>query len=133
MALMEYIPSFIVPVEMVWFCERFFFEVVIAMVKDKRIQYRRYNVNKNQFYALHEVDQSNDTVFEEFDIVYIFLLLFSFHYHCQPVKGQLQQMPGVLLPPAPSPPPFIGLNNLFWYKTTKIQYNGPLSWNEFSR
>ena len=32
---MEYIPSFIVPVEMVWFCERFFFEVVIAMVKDK--------------------------------------------------------------------------------------------------
>ena len=47
MALMEYIPSFIVPVEMVWFYERFFFEVVIAMVKDKRIQYRRYNVNKN--------------------------------------------------------------------------------------
>ena len=47
MALMEYIPSFIVPVEMVCFYERFFFEVVIAMVKDKRIQYRRYNVNEN--------------------------------------------------------------------------------------
>ena len=28
-------------------------------------------------------------VFEEFDMVYDFWLLFSFHYHCQLVKGQL--------------------------------------------
>ena len=28
-------------------------------------------------------------VFEEFDMVYVFWLLFSCHYHCQLVKGQL--------------------------------------------
>ena len=29
--------------------------------------------------------------FEEFDMICIFCLLFSFHYHCQFVKGQLKQ------------------------------------------
>ena len=29
-------------------------------------------------------------VFQEFDMFYVFWLLFSFHYHCQLVKGQLQ-------------------------------------------
>ena len=28
-------------------------------------------------------------VFEEFDMVYVFWLLFPFHYHCQLVNGQL--------------------------------------------
>ena len=28
-------------------------------------------------------------VFEEFEVVYIFSFLFSFHYHCQLVKSQL--------------------------------------------
>ena len=30
-------------------------------------------------------------VFEEFDMVYAFWLIFSFHCHCQFVKGQLKQ------------------------------------------
>ena len=40
--------------------------------------------------------------FEEFELVCILLLFFSFHYHCQLVKGQLQQKSGGL---QPSPPP----------------------------
>ena len=50
------------------------------MIKDEKIQYKRYNVNQNYFYALREVDKSNiPAVFEGFEMVYIFLLLFSFH------------------------------------------------------
>ena len=42
------------PVKKAMFCERVFsFEGVIVMLKDKKIQFNRYNVNKNQFYALH--------------------------------------------------------------------------------
>ena len=33
-------------------------------------------------------------IFEEFDMVYFFWLLFPFHYHCQLVKGKLQQNSG---------------------------------------
>ena len=43
-------------IEKAWFYERLFPEVEIVMVKDKKY---RYNVNKNQFYALHEVGKSN--------------------------------------------------------------------------
>ena len=35
------------PMEEAWFCKRLFFEVVIFMVKDKKIQYKRNNVNQN--------------------------------------------------------------------------------------
>ena len=35
--------------ETTWFCERLFFEVLIVMVKDKKIQYKRYNVNNISF------------------------------------------------------------------------------------
>ena len=50
------------------------------MIKDEKIQYKRYNVNQNYFYALREVDKINiPAVFEEFEMVSIFLLLFSFH------------------------------------------------------
>lgn len=39
-------------------------------------------------------------VFEEFNMVYVFWLAFSFHYHCQFAKGQLSQKSGGLqLPP----------------------------------
>ena len=62
------------------FYERLSFEVVTVMIKDEKIQYKRYNVNQNYFYALREVDKSNiPAVFEEFEMVSIFLLLFSFH------------------------------------------------------
>ena len=37
-------------------------------------------------------------VFEEFDMVYFFWLLFPFHYHCQLVKGKLQQKSGFYRP-----------------------------------
>ena len=35
--------------ETTWFCGRLFFEVLIVMVKDKKIQYKRYNVNNISF------------------------------------------------------------------------------------
>ena len=47
--------------EKAWFYEGFFYKVVMVMLKDKKKHYNRYNVNKNQFYALDEVDKSNVT------------------------------------------------------------------------
>ena len=44
-----------------WFYEQLFSEVVMIMVKDKKIHHRRYNFNQNKFYALHEVGKSNVT------------------------------------------------------------------------
>ena len=37
---------------------RILFRSVMAMVQDKKI-HETYNVNKNYFHALHEVDKSN--------------------------------------------------------------------------
>ena len=87
------IPSqFIAPMKKPWFYERLFFEVIV-MVKDKKIRYKRYDVNQNQFQALHEMDKSNVTSSFRgiWNGLYFFLLLFAFRYHCQLVKGQLQQ------------------------------------------
>ena len=47
--------------EKTWFYENLLLEMVIVMVKDNKIQQRRYSVNQNYFYALHEVDKSNIT------------------------------------------------------------------------
>ena len=46
-------------------------------------------------------------VLEEFDIVYIFWLLFTFHYYCQLVNGHLLQKSGWgdCSPQAPPPSP----------------------------
>ena len=45
-------------------------------------------------------------VFQEFELVYVMFLFFSFHDHCQLVKDQLQQKSvGATAPPAPPPPP----------------------------
>ena len=42
-------------------------------------------------------------VFEEFEVFCIFLAIFSFHYNCQLVKGQLWRKCGrAAAPPAPS-------------------------------
>ena len=71
MALMEYRPNgkdIMVSV--------FYFEVVMVMLKDKKILHKKCNVNKNQFYALSEVDKSNVTS-----------SFFSCYYHCQLVKS----------------------------------------------
>ena len=42
---------FIAPFEKAWLCRRLLFKVVIVMVKNKKIQYKRYNVDQNLFYA----------------------------------------------------------------------------------
>ena len=50
MAPMEYNPNekgIIVPMEKAWFYKKTFFEVLIVMVKDNKIQHERYNVNQN--------------------------------------------------------------------------------------
>ena len=52
-------PWFIVPMEKARFYERFFFEILMVVVKDKKIRYKRYNVNKTKFYALRGVSKSN--------------------------------------------------------------------------
>ena len=45
--------------EKAWFYGRLFFEVVVIMVKHKKIQYKRDNVNQNYLYKLQEVNKSN--------------------------------------------------------------------------
>ena len=58
--------------------------------------YKRCNVSQNLFYALqelHYMDKSKVTSsFRRIRYVFVFFwLLFPFHYHCQFVKGQLDQ------------------------------------------
>ena len=64
--------------------------------KKLRMQYKRYTISiKISFVHYMKWTRAMlPVVFEEFQMVYIFLLLFSFHYHCQLVKGQLKQKSG---------------------------------------
>ena len=75
--------TLIAPREKVQFYERFFYEVVIVMVKYiyKKIEYKRYNVIFfiSFMHYIKRISKINVTVvIEEFEMVYIFLLLFSF-------------------------------------------------------
>ena len=38
---------FITPTEKAWSYVRLFFELIIVMVKDKKIQHKRHNINQN--------------------------------------------------------------------------------------
>ena len=73
--------------EKAWFYERLFFEVVTAIVKDRKCRIKDTISIKisNNYIKWKKV--MLPVVFEEFQMVYIFVLLFSFHYHCQLVKG----------------------------------------------
>ena len=71
------------------------FQVVIVMVKDKKICTMKdtMSINVSFIHCRNYITRTRKklpVVFEEFDMVYVFwLLLFYFHYHCQLVKGQL--------------------------------------------
>ena len=80
--------------EKAWFYEILFFQVVIVMVKDKK----RCTIKDTMSIKVSFIHYRNcitwarvklPVVFEEFDMIYVFWLLFSFHYHYQLVKGQL--------------------------------------------
>ena len=61
----------------------------------KKMDYKRYNINQNYFYTLqelHYMDKSKVTS----SLPGIWWLLFSLHYDCQFVKGQLKQKSGGL-------------------------------------
>ena len=84
----------IAPTEKAWICGILFYEVAIVMVKDKdrctikdtmsiKISFMQYRNNITWTRVTLPV------VFEEFDMVYIFWLVFTFHCHFQLVKGQL--------------------------------------------
>ena len=60
-------------VEKAWFYERFFFEVVIVMVKDTM------SIKISFIHCMKGTKVMLPIVFEEFEMVYNFLLLFSFH------------------------------------------------------
>ena len=62
------------------------------MVEDKKIQYKRCNVNKIS--SMHYMEWTRITLpagFEELDLVCIFSVFFSFHCYFDLVKGQLYQ------------------------------------------
>ena len=77
--------------EKTWFYERLFFEVVIVMIKDKKYSIKDTMSIKISF--MHYMQWTRvmlPIVFEEFEMVYMFLpYFFSFHHHCQLVKDQL--------------------------------------------
>ena len=88
MASMEYTLTVRAPVEKTLFFERLFFEVVIIIVKYKKIQHKRYNVNKNCFMPyMKRARIMLPVAFEEFEMAYLLFVLISFHY--QLVKGQV--------------------------------------------
>ena len=74
-------------------------EKVTVIVKDKKMQYKRYTISIK---INHDYTKWTrvmlPVVFLEFQMVYIFVLLFSFHYHCQLVKGQVKQKSEELQP-----------------------------------
>ena len=112
------IPSqFMNPMEKVSFYEILFFQMVIVMVKDKK----RCTIKDKMSIKISFIRYRNyitwtrvklPVVFEEFDLVYVFWLRFSFHYHCQLVKDQLKQKSGGGGWAAASPSPSVstGLN-----------------------
>ena len=54
------IPSWsIAPMEKAWFYKRLFFEMVMVTVKDIKTSKKIQCQSKNQFYGLHEVNNSN--------------------------------------------------------------------------
>ena len=78
----------IVPTEKAWICEILFYQVAIAMVKDKN----RCTMKDTMSIKISFMQYKNyitwtrvtlPVVFEEFDMVYIFRLLFTFHYYYQ--------------------------------------------------
>ena len=80
--------------EKAWFCEILFFQVVIVMVKDKKRCTIKDTMSIKASFILYRncitwTRVKLPVVFEEFDMVYVFWLPFSFCYHCQSVKGQL--------------------------------------------
>ena len=83
---------FIAPMEKPWFYERLFFKEIIGMVKDEK-KYGTKDRMSIKISFMHYMKWTRVMLplfFEEFEVVYIFLLLFSFYYHCQFTKGQLE-------------------------------------------
>ena len=88
--------------EKAWFYERLFSEVVMVMLKDKKKYIKdKISIKISFMHYMKRTRVMLPAVFEEFKVVYIFLLLFSFHYHCQLVNSQLKQKSGRLQPPLP--------------------------------
>ena len=99
------------PMEKAWFYERMCFEVITVMVKVKKMQYKEYTISmKISFmYYMKWTRVMFLVIFEEFQIAYIFLLLFSFHFHCQLVKGQIWERSWAEGCSPPQPPVSTGL------------------------
>ena len=56
--------------------------MVMIMVKDKKIQYKTDNVNKNSFmHYMKWIRVMLPVIFGEFELVSIFLIFFSSHCH----------------------------------------------------
>ena len=76
--------------EKAWFYERLLFEVLSSRQKIKKYSIKNTMSIKMSF--LHYMKRTRvmlPVVFKEFEVRYIFFTTFSFHYHCQLVKGQL--------------------------------------------
>ena len=95
--------------EKAWFYEILILQVVLVMVRDKKRSTIKDTmpIKVNFIHYRNCITQTRvklAVVFEEFDMVYNFGLLFYFHCHCQLVKGQPQQKTGegaAASPPAP--------------------------------
>ena len=89
-----------------WFYEKLFSEVVMVMVKDKKIHHKRCNFNQNKFYALHEVDKRNVTNgFQRIGSGLYFFAPFSFLLSLSNKIVIFSKNLGGCSPPPPRPPP----------------------------
>ena len=77
-----------------WFYERLFFEAVIVMVKDNQFQCQSKLV-------LWITWSWTTVMLRNLNWFIFFCYFFSFHYHCQLVKGQFWQKYGGLQPRQP--------------------------------
>ena len=76
--------------ETVWFYEILIFQVVIVMVKDKKYGIKHAKPGKT--ILIHYLKWTRvmlQVVSKELELVCIFFAIFSFHFNCQSVKGQL--------------------------------------------
>ena len=122
MASTEYTLIIYSPMEEVWFYEILFFQVVIVMVKDKKrcIVKDAMSIKTSFMHYKNYITWTRvklPVVFEEFDMVYIFWLLFFFPLVLSVDKrSTLAKIWGDCSPPA-LPPGFYGPEHILQFDT----------------
>ena len=137
MASTEYTLIIYSPMEEVWFYEILFFQVVIVMVKDKKrcIVKDAMSIKTSFMHYKNYITWTRvklPVVFEEFDMVYIFWLLFSFPLLLSVDKrSTLAKIWGDCSPLQPRPPPVSTGLNIYCYLILKLKFLRKTNFSEY--